>query len=77
MPVSFLSTTQRERYGLYPESLTTDKLDRYFHLDLEQIAAALQVRCHAAIDGIQALPPKPRPKRCAVPKPSRKRLKRP
>lgn len=33
MPVSFLSTTQRERYGLYPESLTTDELARYFHLD--------------------------------------------
>lgn len=33
MPVSFLSTTQRERYGLYPESLTNDELARYFHLD--------------------------------------------
>ena len=33
MPVSLLSTTQRERYGLYPESLTTDELARYFHLD--------------------------------------------
>lgn len=33
MPVSFLSATQRERYGLYPESLTTDELARYFHLD--------------------------------------------
>ena len=33
MPVSFLSATQRERYGCYPKSLTTDELARYFHLD--------------------------------------------
>ena len=33
MPVSFLSATQWERYGCYPETLTTDELARYFHLD--------------------------------------------
>ena len=38
MPVSFLSTTQRERYGLYPDLLTTDELARYFHLDVSRMA---------------------------------------
>ena len=33
MPVSYLSTTQRERYSRYPESLSADELAWYFHLD--------------------------------------------
>ena len=32
MPVSFLSTTQRERYGRYPDTLSNDELARYFYL---------------------------------------------
>lgn len=33
MPVSSLSATQRERYGHYPDALSSDELARYFYLD--------------------------------------------
>jgi len=42
MPVRFLSTTQRERYGRYPDTRSSDELARYFHLEDDD--ATLPVR---------------------------------
>lgn len=33
LPVSYLSTTQRERYGRYPDTLSPDELAPYLRLD--------------------------------------------
>lgn len=33
MPVSFLFTTQRKGYSHYPETLSSEELAHYIHLD--------------------------------------------
>lgn len=37
MPVSFLTSTQREQYCNYPEEISTEAIGRHFHLDDEDL----------------------------------------
>lgn len=48
MPVSFLSTTQRECYGRYPEALSSEELARYF---VTVPDSASRVELHSADHG--------------------------
>lgn len=44
MPVSFLSALQRENYGHYAGSPTTDELTRFFHLTDDDLAQIMVCR---------------------------------
>jgi hypothetical protein len=44
MPVSFLSTAQRENFGRYSAPPTADELTRYFHLNDDDLAQILICR---------------------------------
>jgi Domain of unknown function (DUF4158) len=44
MPISFLSTVQRENFGRYSAPPTADELTRYFHLNDDDLAQILICR---------------------------------
>src|ERR1700677_3205846 len=46
MAVSFLTATQRDRYGRYPDMVTPDDLARCFHLSDDDRAQIMSCRGH-------------------------------
>jgi hypothetical protein len=62
MPVSFLSTAQRENFGRYSAPPTADELTRYFHLNDDDLAQILicrgeHNRLGFALGNSQKIPP--------------------